>query len=417
MTKTVRAVIVGINEYQDVRYWEKKLRFADVDALAIARSINLSNAFQIQKLELHTNEHATQKRIWHSLNTVLPSNLNFDSNTIALFYFAGHGMKDPIEGGRIFLGCYDVDVTNPMKGGIPLSNVYDLLLRSGAGCSIAIIDACFSGAIVDLKQVEYETPVEQARKAIGALQGADDKTIAIFASCRADQAAREEEERGHGVYTDELLKGWRDGKAKDENGIVDLSGLATYLSRRFAEDEQTPRSTVLSGSPVVLWKHEPPIPGVPLLPPEPLPRPRRLADVGDRLELPMAPPVEAKPWKEQVRRWAIPIISAAVALFACGLSTVFVEPLRLGFLAIVFGLGIILAFTSIGVHRVIGAILAPLQLVLLAGFAYQNFHWGAGIAPVAVILAFLAGFAWLLWLLLGIEIILVIGFMLLSMMR
>jgi caspase domain-containing protein len=416
MTRKVRAVIVGINEYQDPRYLEKKLRFARADADEIARVISQSNAFQVEKLELYPNQFATQERVWRGLNSVFPSNLNFDSNSIALFYFAGHGMKDPIEGERILLGCYDVDVANPMKGGIPFSSIYNLLLRSGAGCSIAIIDACFSGAVMDLKRVEHETPVEQARRAIGALQGADDKTIAIFAACRADQAAREEEERGHGVYTDELLRGWRDGKARDENGCVDLSGLATYLGRRFAEDEQAPRSTLLSGRPIVLWRHEPPAQGVPLTSPEPLKRPRRLVDVGDRLELQMAPLVEVKTWKERLRGLAIPIICAVVGLLLCALSTVFVEPIRLGFLAVVFGLSIVLAISSFGVHRLLGTILVPVQLALLAGFAYQYFHWGAGIAPVSAVLVFLAGFVWLFWLLLCTEIGLVVVFVLLSLM-
>jgi hypothetical protein len=419
MTREVRAVIVGINEYQDPRYLEKKLRFARADAEEIARAISLSSELRVQKdrLKLLTNQIATQERVWRSLNDVFPPHLNFDSTTIAIFYFAGHGMKDPIEGERILLGCYDVDVANPMKGGIPLGSIYNLLLRSSAGCSIAIIDACFSAAVMDLKRVEHETPVEQARKAIGALQGADDKTIAIFAACRADQAAREEEERGHGVYTHELLQGWRDGKARDENGFVDVSGLATYLTRRFAEDEQAPRSSVLSGRPVVLWRHEPPAPGVPLKSPEPLKLPRRLTNVGDRLELQMAPLVEVKAWKERLRGLAIPIVCAVVGLLLCGLTTTFIEPLRLGFLAIVFGLGIILAITSFGVHRLIGAILAPVQLALLAGFAYQYFHWGVGIAPAAVVLAFLAGFVWLFWLLLSVEIVLVVVFVLLSLMR
>jgi hypothetical protein len=117
-----------------------------------------------------------------------------------------------------------------------------------------------------------------------------------------------------------------------------------------------------------------------------------------------------KPLKERVRGFAIPLIVAAAALLACGLSTIFVEPLRLGFFALIFGLAIILAITGIGVHRVIGTVLAFLQLPLLAGFAYQYFHWGVGIAPVASVLVFLAGFLWLFWLLFAGEILLLIVF-------
>src|SRR6266566_3717210 len=242
MTKTVpvRAVIVGINEYKDPRFVTNKLRYATADAHAVARAISQSTAFRVGKDDLHlyTNKDATHRRVWNSLNEVLQSNLNYDSNTITLFYFAGHGLGDRK---RIYLGCHDVEKENPMQGGIPLSLIESLLLQNSAGCSIAIIDACFSGAIMYRTNIEDETAVELARKAIGALKGTDDKNIAIFASCRADQVAREDDERRHGIYTDELLQGWRDGKARDEQGKVDVGGLANYLIRRFEDDEQAPR--------------------------------------------------------------------------------------------------------------------------------------------------------------------------------
>jgi hypothetical protein len=55
-------------------------------------------------------------------------------------------------------------------------------------------------------------------------------------------------------------------------------------------------------------------------------------------------------------------------------------------------------------------LLALVQLPLLAGFTYQYFHWGVGVTPVAGVLAFLAGFLWLFWLLFGGEMVLLIVF-------
>jgi hypothetical protein len=394
---SVRAVIVGINDYEDPRLLTKKLKYAIADAQAVARAIAQSTSFKVEKLAIFTNETAAHWQVWRSLNEVFPQNLNFDSNTIAIFYFAGHGMKDPIEGERIYLGCNDVEVANPMKGGIPLSNVYNLLLQSSAGCSMAIIDACFSGAIMDLKRIEHESPAELARREIGALRGADDKTVAIFAACRSEQSAREDDERKHGIYTDELLQGWRDGKAGDEEGKVHILDLAAYLTRRFEYDEQTPRSNVLSGRSIIIWQHDPPASGTALTLPKPLP-PRKQTDVGGRIIIPTAPPEEeSKSWRERLREWAIPII-CAVALLACAFIIVFIEPLRFGFFALIFGLDIIFIFWGIAVNRVIGSLLALVQLPLLIEFGYQHFHWGVGIASLAPALAFLAGFLWLFWL-------------------
>jgi hypothetical protein len=290
-------------------------------------------------------------------------------------------------------------------------------LQSSAGCSMAIIDACFSGAIMDLKRIEHESPAELARREIGALRGADDKTVAIFAACRSEQSAREDDERKHGIYTDELLQGWRDGKACDEEGKVHILDLAAYLTRRFENDEQTPRSNVLSGRSIIIWQHDPPASGTALTLPKPLP-PRKLTDVGDRVSIPIAPPEEEpKTWRERLREWAIWIICAAVALFACAFSTVFVGPLRFGFFALIFGLDIIFTLIVIGVNRVIGLLLALVQLPLLAGFAYQYFHWGVGIAPLAPALTFLAGFLWLFWLLFVGELLLLVVFLLDASMR
>jgi len=411
----VRALVVGIDDYKDPNLLQRKLSYATADVHAVTRAISKSNAFTVETLEALTNEQATHQRVWHSLNAVFPPHLNFDSNTIAIFYFAGHGMRDPHGGERSFLGCYDVEVANPMKGSIPLGNIHSLLLQSSAGCSIAIIDACFSGAVMTLV-IERETVAELARREFREMRGAGDKTIAIFAACRPEQSAREDDERKHGIYTDELLKGWRDGKARDEEGNVDISGLAAYLNRRFADDDQIPVSNILSGRPVVLWRHEPPAPGARIVPPEPIEKSKLMA-ITERVRVQQVSQEvqekEEKPLKERVRSFAIPLIVAAAALLACGLSTIFVEPLRLGFLALIFGLDIILAITGIGLHRAIGTVLALVQLPLLAGFAYQYFQWGAGIT----VLAFLAGFLWLFWVLFVGEVLLLIVFSLNASMR
>ncbi len=405
---SVRAVVVGIDDYKDPRLLTRKLKYAAADAQAVARAIDQSTAFKVEKLAIFTNETASHWQVWRSLNEVFPQNLNFDSNTIAIFYFAGHGMKDPIEGERIYLGCNDVEVANPMKGGIPLNNIYNLLLQSSAGCSMAIIDACFSGAIMDLKRVEHESPAELARREIRALRGADDKTVAVFAACRSDQSAREDDERKHGIYTDELLQGWRDGKACDEEGRVHILDLAAYLTSRFEYDEQTPRSNVLSGRSITIWQHDPPASGTALMLPKPLPA-RKLTDVGGRIIIPTTlTEEEPKPWRERLREWAKWIICATIALLVCVFSIVFVEPLRIGFFALIFGLDIIFTFLGIAIFRIIGSLLALVQLPLLVGFCYQYFHWGAGISSLAPALAFLAGFLWLFWLIFVGELLILI---------
>ena len=125
MPSVLRYEVVGINKYQDVRYLNKSLRFARADAEEIARVLHLSNAFHVDSANsaLYTDEFATHEMVWRSLNSIFSPRQNLDSNTIALFYFAGHGLIDPIDEDRIMLGCYDVEIRNPNRGGISLNQI------------------------------------------------------------------------------------------------------------------------------------------------------------------------------------------------------------------------------------------------------------------------------------------------------
>src|SRR5205807_1024872 len=156
----LRAVVVGINEYQDERYRHKaRLRYASTDAQKIASLLRSSKMFTAEGVTLLTNEEATRKTVRECLNSTFSSR-SFDSNTIALFYFAGHGIVNPHDQ-RISLCCHDVDFTDPEAGGIRLNDVYDWLASSSAECVIAIIDACFSGGMIS-GHVDHRTPAQRA---------------------------------------------------------------------------------------------------------------------------------------------------------------------------------------------------------------------------------------------------------------
>lgn len=407
-TPTIRAIIVGIDEYADTRYRERaRLQCACADAREIAGVVHRSNALRVDEAHCYvlTNEQATQDVVLRGLHQVFPSNLNFDHQTIALFYFAGHGVKHPIDD-KIILCCRDADFANPYRGGITLNQIYDLLVQSSAGCSIAIIDACFSGGISDIKRIEHVSPVDQARRAFQALQGPDDKTIAIFASCRENQVAREDVKKGHGIYTYEFLRGWRDGEALDREGAVSISSLIDYLSIRFKNDKQAPKPLFSGSRRVVLQQGDPPAPGAQRQVLEPLEPPshNKMSFVGGRITLPVQELVADVQEPKRLKRLAIPVLITMAVLLTCGLSIKLVQPLQQGVLYLVFGLGIMLALASFGIHRVVGFLLAPVQLVLLVGFANHYFQWGSSV-PV---LNFLGDLAWLFWVLFVIEMIFVV---------
>jgi uncharacterized caspase-like protein len=259
MNTPVRAVVVGINEYLDGRsHNEARLQFAQNDAEAIINVLAGSSTLQLEQLYFYRGAEASRKNIQSGLFDVFSNRLP-GQNAIALFYFAGHGLFN-IRDHSTWLCGYDTDFSDPNDGGIRLNQIYELIMQSSAECTIVILDACYSGGVIDNGYFYHETPAERAKKAIEALRGPDGKTMAIFASCRTNQKAREDAMHRGGIYTDRLLKGWRDGEARGDDGTVTLLGLADYVTRNFVGDRQIPRVSILGSRPIVLWKGSAPAP-------------------------------------------------------------------------------------------------------------------------------------------------------------
>lgn len=413
MAIKLRGSVVGINRYQDIHYREKSLLFARADAEEMAAVLHRSNALQIEKGELNLliNEWATQENVWRDLNRVFATGLNFDENTIAFFYFAGHGVIDPIEGDSIILGCHDVAYMNPNKGGVRLNDIYRLVQRTSAGCSIAIIDACFSGDVAKLKRVDHESPAQIARKGIALLQAEEGKTIAIFAACSADQVAREDQDVRHGVYTNEFLRGLRDGEARDESGAVDLNGMVAYLSRRFAEDYdwQGPRSTMVGGRPVVLSYGEPRTPGsmpVPEMHPRTL---NKLTSVDGRNVLPTRNPAAqpARPRMPGPQKLVLPALITVGVLLLSMLTYILFTSIPLISLMVFLIFSLVVLISSFRIHSMLGIILTIVQLCIISIFVYNNFHPKALFQPAfgTFDFSFLGDLLWLFWVVVIVEIL------------
>ena len=260
MVALLKAVVVGVNEYRDKRYKDHaRLQFACADAEEVARMLHTSpHVLRPEQVYLYRDAEASRRAVQDGLDEVFSDNFP-GQNTVALFYFAGHGLHNSRDG-RITLCCHDVDFQDPNVGGIRLNDIYDLLTRCSAEYVVAIIDACFSGGIIDSSYFYHQSAAERAKIAIETLRWANGKTVAIFASCREDQRTRENRIEKHGVYTNTLLHGWRDGEARGSDGAVTLTGLADYIARRFVGDKLVPRFSLLGGRPVPLWQGTPPPP-------------------------------------------------------------------------------------------------------------------------------------------------------------
>ena len=331
MGTMLRAVVVGINEYKDERYrQDTRLHFASSDAQEIATLLEHSPTFTAESVVLLQGEKATRKAVRDSLNSTF-SKRSFDSNTIALFYFAGHGIVNPHDK-RISLCCHDVDFTDPESGGIRLNDVYEWLASSSAECVIAIIDACFSGGMIS-GHVDHMSAAQHAMQAIEALRYPEGKTVAIFAACGSNEQARERSGLHHGIFTHELLRGWRDGAAREkEGGIVYLLGLANFLTQDPTKYKQKPQVTIRGALPVALWKMEPSVvSSTPPLEPAPAqlslvaaPPPSKAGQVYSQFTLPTERRIESATIKDRNKLFIFFACLLVLVLTLCGFSIFFI---------------------------------------------------------------------------------------------
>lgn len=327
MGTMLRAVVVGIDEYKDERYRQKaRLHFASSDAQEIASLLDHSQSFTSENIVLLQNGQATRKAVRDSLKSTF-SQRSFDSNTIALFYFAGHGIVNPHDK-RVSLCCHDVDFTDPEAGGIRLNDVYDWLASCSAECVIAIIDACFSGGIM-AGNVDHVSASERAMQAIEALRHRDGKTIAILAACGSDEKARERASLRHGIFTYELLRGWRGGAAQEKDGSVYLLGLINFLTQDLTKYVQKPQITIRGSRAVELWHNEPsvveaPAPVMKPAPPQPslivAPPISKAGRVYHQVILPTERRTQPASNKERNKLFILFAAIIVVALLLCGLS-------------------------------------------------------------------------------------------------
>jgi uncharacterized caspase-like protein len=160
---TLRALIVGIDEYE-LAHQQKipGLRCARNDALEIARMLRTSTTLHLPTANLHllTNEQATKRAIERAKDDCFFPH-HSDQKTISLFYFAGHGI---VKNDLVYLCSHNMDFYYPEERGILLNHVYDWLHNSKAECSIAIIDACFSGGVMT-NTSHHVSVAERAKKA------------------------------------------------------------------------------------------------------------------------------------------------------------------------------------------------------------------------------------------------------------
>ncbi len=235
---TVRAVVIGISDYEDEGIPD--LQFADKDAELFADWLYNSNAGSLNpsNIKLLVNQNATQGKIGAALGWLIEDTKEGD---VAVIYFSGHGdVENTILGDPGYLLVWDSPSKSYMLSAFSiddLKRIVNTLSIVNKAKVILITDACragkLAGSAINGTGLTNQNLSERFGNEIKVL------------SCQPNEYSFEGEQwgGGHGAFTYYLSEGLY-GLADNNSDLkVTLSELGRYLEDNVTE-QVAPRQQI-----------------------------------------------------------------------------------------------------------------------------------------------------------------------------
>jgi len=215
------AVVIGIDGYQ----YAPKLRYAVSDARAVAHALE-AQGFQTTVLY---DTQATRRAIVSELGGKLVKKVS--PRDRVLIYYAGHGVEQKVEGGKVmgYLLPVDGEMDDFAGTSVSMGLIKELADALPSKHVLFVVDSCYGGiAGQSFRSASLSKTTEDYVRLITRERGRQ-----VITAGGADQEALESPEWGHSVFTHYFLNGIEEGLADLNNdGIIPASELYTYLDSR-----------------------------------------------------------------------------------------------------------------------------------------------------------------------------------------
>jgi len=227
------AVIIGINEYENIR----PLRFAVQDAKEIRKLLITEFGFPKGNVRILIDKEATLTNIKNDLYEI--AHMANEEDRI-LVYFAGHGetrtLKNRVEKG--YLIPTDGNLDKISSTCLPMTEIKDIANETVAKHILFLMDACFSGlAAVDTRGIDRSTDgyIEKIVR---------DHARQIITAGGKGEEVIEKDEWGHSAFAKNLIHGLKTAVAdQDYNGYITADELGSFLQKRVfidSDNQQMP---------------------------------------------------------------------------------------------------------------------------------------------------------------------------------
>jgi len=359
------AVIIGVSEYGDPAV--PQLRFAHRDAEALRDFLVSEGAglggYEPERVILLTNEQATFRNIRTALRGFLTSATEDDQ---ILFYFAGHGVRDPSRPDEYYLLTHDTEFDNLAGTALPMSDVEQALGNLRYRDLILVADACHSGEIgtqVAFRDAfQYNDINDVFRERFQASRGGE----VVFTAGEGRDLSQEGERwgGGHGVFTYHLLRGLEGAADTNGDGIVELGELLEHVRDQVRRDTGGAQNPAIAGGSFDRYLPLAVVPPDLVADAEPEPEPVITADVHTDLPPPDAADVEPP--------FAPPAPDAEPGAESEGAALPFTSMGALGRGLVVPGLGQLHTGRPVRGAIVLGGVAAGVSLALRSGTAVET---------------------------------------------
>ena len=241
----VWAAVIGINGYPNAR----PLKYAVNDALAFKHYLKNNIGLPEDHIFYLTEHDATKDNILSLLGTKLKRKTSRE-DTVIIFY-AGHGAveTDPSnpdgDGFEKYLLPYDADLNDLYTTSISMDEVRKIFQRISADRLIFIADTCYSGASGGRTMVASKTRANLSDKFYERISKG--KGRVIISSCSANEVSKEDDNLQHGIFSYYMLEGLKGRADQDGDGIITVSELFSYISRKVPEASAQDQHPVKKG--------------------------------------------------------------------------------------------------------------------------------------------------------------------------
>jgi hypothetical protein len=239
------AIIIGINQYQKAQ----NLRYAVNDAQAFKDYLKDFVGIPDERIFYLANQDATKSRIESLLGTTIKRKASKD-DTVIIFY-AGHGAVEPDpsnldgDGFEKYLLPHDADLEDLYSTSISMNNIRTIFMRIRSDRLIFIADTCYSGASGGRTMMATKTRANLSDTFYERISKG--KGRVIISSCSANEISKEDDRLQHGIFSYYMLEGLKGQADQDGDGIITVSELFSYISRKVPEASAQDQHPVKKG--------------------------------------------------------------------------------------------------------------------------------------------------------------------------